>query len=262
VHLARDPHRDESVALKLPRPEVAFSESLRRWFTREGEVAARLDHPDIIPVLEVGAVGPIHYITYPYCSGPTLAAWMGRYPRPMPEDEATRLVSGVARAVGYAHQRGVVHGDLKPGNLLFDHDPDGGRHPLKVTDLGMAFLSDGRAFVNPGRPGVVMGTPAYMSPEQAEGRTDRIGPPSDVYSIGAILYETVTGHPPFPGTTLRAICDRRRVGPFLPLSMWCPGTSQALEDVCRKCLALDPARRFQDGRELAAALGRTAHSFT
>ena len=265
VFLAWDPVLRRQVALKVPQPEAVVTPEARKRFQREAHAAAGLDHPNIVPIYEGGAVDTIAYIAAAYVPGPTLAMWLSRQTRPVPADEAARLVAALARAVEHAHERGVLHRDLKPSNILLqrrgsaagdDHDELGRLADFepRITDFSLAKLADG---LGPDtRSGVPFGSPPYMAPEQAEGKLSKIGPTADVYGLGCILYELLTGAAPFCGETqldsLRQVIGNEPVAPRrrrrdLPV---------ALETVVLKCLEKEPVRRYARARELAEELER------
>jgi hypothetical protein len=250
VFLAFDTRLDRDVALKLPRPDVLTSRELRERFHREARAAAGLNHPNIVPVYEAGESGPTCYIATAYCPGPTLRDWLRDRTEPVPFVEAATLTAALADAAGHAHARGIVHRDLKPANVLLGSEPNG---EPKITDFGLAKLVESQEPVT--RSGVVLGTPSYMAPEQAEG-TKGVGPTTDVYSLGVILYELLTGRPPFVGEsdldTLRQAGSQEPVPPSR-LRLRLP---RDLETVCLKCLEKDPRRRYSTGTELAADLRR------
>jgi WD40 repeat protein len=260
VYLAHDPALGRDVALKVPRPEVAVTPGLAERFRREARAAAALDHPNLVPIHEVGAVGPVAYLVSAYCPGTNLAEWLKRRDEPVPVADAARLVATLARAVGHAHERGVLHRDLKPANVLLTDDP--GPPPAltpRVTDFGLARLldADPEAGAAPGtRTGAVVGTPCYMAPEQAAGRGKEVGPAADLYALGAILYELLAGRPPFRGEsdldTLLLVQAEEPVPPGR-LRQRLP---RDLEAVCLKCLEKEPRRRYASAAALADDLER------
>jgi hypothetical protein len=265
VFLAWDPVLRRQVALKVPQPESVVTPEARKRFQREAHAAAGLDHPNIVPVYEGGAVGTIAYIAAAYIPGPTLAFWLSRQTRPVPVDDAARLVATLARAVEHAHERGVLHRDLKPSNILLqrlgseagDNPEEHGSLPgfdPRITDFSLAKLNDG---LGPDtRSGIPFGTPPYMAPEQAEGKLPRIGPPTDVYGLGCILYELFTGQPPFVGEsqfdTLRQVVADEPLPPRRRRS----NLPADLEAIVLHCLEKDPARRYPSARALAEDLDR------
>ncbi len=269
VYLAYDPRLGRDVALKVPRADALVSQQLRERFFREARAAAALDHPNIVPVYEAGEIGPVCYITYAYCPGRTLAAWLRTRTEPISATEAAALVAKLAEAVSHAHSRGVVHRDLKPANVLLAGPtvregasssalPHGraldGRAldvEPKITDFGLARRTDEAGHTSTGD---VMGTPSYMAPEQAAGRGKEAGPAADVYAAGAILYELLTGRPPFQTPTvletMRLVVEEEPVPPRRHNRV----APRDLETICLKCLQKEPHRRYASAQDLAADL--------
>ncbi|WP_169977440.1 serine/threonine-protein kinase [Tautonia rosea] len=235
------------VALKRIRsgPDADPYELVR--FRAEAEAAACLQHPNIVQIFNVGRVGGQPYIAMEYVSGGTLTDRLAS--GPMRPREAASLIETLALAVDHAHRSGVIHRDIKPGNVLLTED---GRP--KLADFGLAKRLD-----TPGgatRSGALLGTPQYMAPEQAAGRTELVGPPADIYALGAVLFECLTGRPPFiapsPIETLDLV---RTTEPPTPGRLQ-PGIPIDLQTICLKCLEKDPARRYESAVELAADLAR------
>ncbi len=265
VYLARDPVLGRDVALKVPRPETLASPDLRRRFLREAQTVAELSHPNLVPVYDVGELGPACYVASQYCSGPTLAAWMDGQTDPVSVHLAVKQVKTLAETVDYVHRRGILHRDIKPANVLLTPSSKSGESnqpsnpnlfpfELKLTDFGLARLNDSSPRST--RTGTVLGTASYMAPEQAEGRGDRIGPATDIYALGAILYELLTGRPPFAGATdletLRQVTESKLVSPrWLRRDL-----PRDLEAVCLKCLEFEPGHRYQTASSLAEDLRR------
>jgi WD40 repeat protein len=247
VFLAYDPSLGREVALKVPRPEALVSPELRARFRQEARAAAGLDHPNLVPVYEVGEEGPICYIASGYCPGITLSAWLKQRTEPVPYRQAAQVMATLAEAVAHAHERGVVHRDLKPGNVLLQSS---GLIP-KITDFGLAKLAEGNgADVSQTQTGAILGTPSYMAPEQA-GAKKEIGPAADIYALGAILYELLTGRPPFVAdSTLEMLVLVRNQEPLAP-SRLRPKLPRDLETICLKCLQKEPGRRYSSARALA-----------
>jgi eukaryotic-like serine/threonine-protein kinase len=264
VFLAEDSVLGRQVALKVPRPEVLVTPDVRRRFVREAEAASRLDHPHIVPVYEVGEEGPICYIASAYCDGPTLADWLRGQSGTVPFRVASRLVAMLAAGVAHAHERGILHRDLKPGNILLQQ-PDGDRAASarsnrdlglspRICDFGLAKLLD--QVSQETRTGVPIGSPDYMAPEQATGRLREHGPATDIYALGVILYELLTGRPPHRGEsdleTLRLVSD---LDPASPRALR-PSLPRDLETITLKCLEKRPDRRYSDASALVGDLER------
>lgn len=247
VYQARQLALDRLVAVKFIRngPLAGFDELDR--FQREAEAIARLAHPGFVQVHEFGNAAPVLYLVMEYLSGGTLTQRL-RSRRPSIE-ESVRLVRDLARAMQTAHAVGVVHRDLKPGNILFGED---GR--ARICDFGLARLMDSESELTGTE--VVMGTPAYMSPEQASGQSHDVGPTADVWALGVILYECLTGRQPFRGETRNAILDQVRQGEPIPLRAIREEIPAELEMVCLYCLEKDPGRRCATAAELADELDR------
>lgn len=250
VWLAHDLKHDRPVALKVLEPEVAAALGPER-FQREIRLAARLQHPHILSVYDSGAAprrgggGEVLWYTMPYVEGQSLRERLGRAGR-LPAAEAVRIAREVAQALQYAHEHGVVHRDVKPENILLTADGN-----TLVADFGIARPLD----LEPGRgltaTGFVLGTPSYMSPEQATGEAALDGR-SDVYSLGCVLYEMLSGGPPFTGPTMAAVLGKHLTQPPPPLPR-----DAAPEPVARavaRALAKSPAERYPSAAEFAAAL--------
>lgn len=263
VFLAIDETLNRRVALKVPRPECLLSKQMRRRFLREAQAAARLAHPNLLAIYESGEDGPLCYQASAYCTGPTLSAWLRSQTAPVPERLAAAIVAAVADGVAYAHERGVLHRDIKPGNVFLDASPDG-LVPLadepavlcapKLGDFGLARLTDDAHEAT--RSGAVLGTPAYMAPEQARGEHEQIGAATDLYGLGTILFELLTGQPPFRGRNdvdilRQVVCDDAPALRGLRRE-----ASADLEAICAKCLEKQPAQRYRTSAELAADLRR------
>ncbi len=271
VYLAYDPVLCRDVALKIPRADVLVDAECRARFQREARAAAGLDHPNLVPVHEAGELGPVCYIALAYCPGDTLAQWLKQRTTPVACAPAARLVATLAQAIHYAHTRGVLHRDLKPSNVMLSPAlpsalagapqdsgpwvPETGTGFLpRVTDFGLAKLDAGDGSQT--RSGTILGTPAYMPPEQLEGRGRALGPPADVYALGAILFEVLTGRPPFWGETALATLQQVQTAELVSPSQLRPQLPRDLATICLKCLHKEPRRRYQTAEALADDLQR------
>jgi tetratricopeptide (TPR) repeat protein len=265
VYEARHTSLKRLVALKMILSgNFASPEQLDR-FQREAEALARLQHPNIIRIYEVGEVQGSPFFSLEFVEGGSLERHLGGTPQP--PRSAAELVATLARAMHAAHQSGVVHRDLKPANILLGRKVPASRivpgksseatletFEPKISDFGLAKSLDGES--NHTHTGVVLGTPSYMSPEQAEGRVKDVGPAVDVYALAAILYELLTGRPPFKGATFRdtieLVCTREPIAP----SQLQPKVPGDLETVCLKGLRKDARQRYTTAQELADDLQR------
>ncbi len=262
VFLARDPQLNRLVALKVPKPGSLADSAASQRFRREAAAAAVLSHPSIVPVFESGQVGPISYIAFAYCPGQTLAQWFEGQHRHISPRVAAAVIAQLALAVEHAHQRGVVHRDLKPENVLIDGSSPGAsamaiseiHKYLRIADFGLARLHT-TCDQTLTREGMVVGTPAYMSPEQARGDRE-INASADIFALGTILYELLTGDRPFKKqhylATLRAI----ETEPPRPLRAGGRQLPRDLEAICLKCLQKLQQHRYATAFQLAADLQR------
>lgn len=254
VYKARQTSLNRVVALKMILAGQLASEEDVRRFRTEAEAAANLEHPGIVPVYEVGEHNGQHYFSMGYVEGESLADRIAR--GPVEPQTAAELVRRIAAAIGYAHGQGVVHRDLKPANVLLARGPkkQASRIAPKITDFGLAKQTQGDSGLT--GTGQILGTPSYMPPEQAAGDTKAVGPLSDVYSLGAILYCLLTGRPPFQSAnvmdTLMQVLEQDPVPPR-DLNNDVP---RDLETICLKCLEKDPDRRYQTAEEFANDLDR------
>jgi hypothetical protein len=244
VYLADDTQLDRAVALKVPHSFGSGGAEARERFRREGRAAAALDHPNLCRVYDVGEHDGVPYLTMAFIEGQPLATPTGGEPS---MERIATLVRKVALALAYAHANGVVHRDLKPSNILID-----ARGEPVVTDFGLA-RREGSGDIQVTRDGVPLGTPAYMSPEQVTGRASAIGPPTDIFSLGVILYQLLTGQIPFRGGPAEVMVQIAVDHPPPP-SQLRPGIDPRLEVACLKALAKNPANRFASMDEFAAAL--------
>jgi serine/threonine protein kinase len=244
VYLAQDTVLHRTIAVKLPRfaPEDA---EMRLRFLREARAAAVLSHPSICPVYDVGEVGGQPYLTMAYVEGSSLDKQLREH-GPLPPRAAALLVRTVALAMQEAHQQGILHRDLKPNNIQLNT-----RGEPVIMDFGLALRYDAPAHERLTQHGWLVGTPMYMSPEQIKG--EALAPAADVYSLGVVLYELLTGQVPFRGSFGQVLTQVECDSPPIPSAL-CPGLDPALEAICLKALAKDPNERFATMHAFAAAL--------
>jgi serine/threonine protein kinase len=244
VYKARQRRLERLVALKMILSGDHATEAELIRFRTEGEAIARLHHPNIVQIHEVGEHDGLPFFSMEFCAGGSLEKKLAG--TPLPPRDAASLVQTLAGAMQAAHEKSVIHRDLKPANVLLTEDGT-----PKITDFGLAKKLDETGLT---AVGVVMGTPPYMAPEQARGQT--VGPLADVYALGAILYEFLTGRPPFKGpTVLDTILLVLHVEPVSPRQLQ-PQLPRDLETICLKCIQKEPGRRYASARELADDLGR------
>jgi serine/threonine-protein kinase len=281
VYRARQVSLNRAVALKMILAGQFAAPAEVQRFRSEAEAAAGLDHPNIVPIYDVGEHDGRHYFTMKLVDGPSLAALRGAAPPATPAD-AAQLIATVARAVHHAHQHGILHRDLKPANILLGkttegRDPKAESQPKpggpeseppsapasglriadyspQVSDFGLAKRVEGPDGLT--ETGAVVGTPSYMAPEQAAGQGHRVTTAADVWALGAILYELLTGRPPFKGATVAdTLLQVRREEPPPPRALR-PGVPRDLETVCLKCLRKDITERYPSALALAEDLER------
>jgi eukaryotic-like serine/threonine-protein kinase len=229
VYRARDTALGREVALKVLAENLTGDEELRKRFLREARLAARLSHPNVVSVFDVGEEeNGQPFIVMELIEGETLAE-RGR----VSADEARGLALQAARGLTHAHEAGLVHRDVKPANLLLRRDGT-----LKIADFGIARATETTRLT---QVGTVLGTAAYLAPEQALG--EEVGPAADVYSLGAVLYELLTGRPPFEFESLADLAEKQRAMAIAPVRELAPETPRALEDLVMRCLARNPSYR-------------------
>jgi len=277
VFLAYDRTMGRELALKVPHASVLMRDELLMRFHIEARAAGVLDHPNIVQVYDAGSIGPVSYIASAYCPGTSLHDWLAQHSSAVTPREAAQLVMCLARAIQHANERGVFHRDLKPANILLQASGGNGhvgdddsserrvravekalQSPLsrltpRITDFGLAKLTDETlATVS----GSILGTPAYMAPEQASGQSRASTSRVDVYSLGAVLYQLLTGVVPFEGPSPWETL--RRVVHEIPAAIrtLVPGIARDLETICLKCLEKEPQLRYASAAELADDLQR------
>jgi serine/threonine-protein kinase len=245
VYLARDPKHDRQVALKVMRPELSAVLGVDR-FVREIRIAAKLNHPRVLALHDSGEADGFLYFVMPYVEGESLRAKIDRE-KQLSIDEAVTLTRQVASALDYAHQQGVIHRDIKPENILLH------RGEAVVADFGIALAVTAAGGERLTETGLALGTPQYMSPEQAMGDRELDGR-SDIYSLGAVLYEMVTGEPPQGGATVQAVIAKLLIERPTPPRVVRDNVPEAIDRAIMKALAKVPADRFDSALEFAAAL--------
>lgn len=246
VYRAREPHSDRVVALKCVLAYQGDSDQALARFRREAEMAASLDHPNIIPIYRIGETADgFPFFTMKYAAGGSLSQKdrpFSKHPR-----QSVLLMAKVARAVQYAHEQGVLHRDLKPGNILLDTRGE----PL-VSDFGLARCEETSSKLT--RSLASFGTPGYIAPEQADGPAARLTPAADIYSLGAILFELFTGRPPFVGDNAFNVMKQAAEKPAPKLRTLAPHLDRDLETICARCLERDPSVRYRTAGSVAQDL--------
>ncbi|HEY5911396.1 MAG TPA: serine/threonine-protein kinase [Verrucomicrobiae bacterium] len=247
VYKARQLNLDRIVALKLlPFGQFSNEETVQR-FKIEAAAAAGLQHPNIVAIHDVGEEDGQHYFSMDFIEGQTLAEVVRE--KPLPARRAAGYLKTIAEAVHYAHQHGILHRDLKPSNILIDRSDQ-----PRITDFGLAkrLTVDSDMTLT----GQVLGSPNFMAPEQAEGRLHQVGPATEVYSLGALLYHLLTRQPPFQADTLTSLLKQVIETEPVPPRLLNPGVPKDLETICLKCMEKEPARRYQTAKALAEDLDR------
>src|SRR6058998_4287821 len=245
VYRARQKSLNRTVALKVIGLGQWATQAHLKRFRREAEAAANLDHPCIVPIYDVGEREGSCYFSMKFIDGGQLDEVARR--TPISIRNAAELIAKLARTVHYAHEHGILHRDIKPGNILVD--AKGEPH---LTDFGLARLLETKSTVTHTMD--VLGTPSYMAPEQASGRNDQLTSATDVYGLGAVFYQLLTGHPPFAGGTTYETVRLVLEAEPRQLRLWNPKIDRELSTICLKCLEKDPKRRYSSALALAEDL--------
>jgi serine/threonine protein kinase len=249
VYRAFDPLLERHVALKLPRQGVSLSSRARERFLGEARALARLCHPRIVPIYEAGHDGNRHYIAMALIDGHSLAELM--VADQIPIRRGVEIIAELAEALAYAHGLGIIHRDVKPANIRVDH-----QGAVYLMDFGIAYRPDSGEV--PAPAGTILGTPAYLAPEQAKGGQASVLPASDQYSLGAVLYELLCGKPPFFGPPSYVLFHAIHEEPPSPRTID-PKVPRSLAAICQKAMAKQPDRRYASCQALADDLRRWLH---
>ena len=256
VYLARDQNTDRRVAIKIPIGAARTSLRDRSQQLEEARVAAKLNHPNIVKLLEVGEHAGVVYLASEYCDGPTLAEWMDSQQGCVEHRTAALIIQRLAASLQHAHLNGLIHRDVKPANILLDSDQPDDELPFtpKLTDFGLA--KQVNSVGTETAPGIVKGTPRYMAPEQAMNADDQLQPACDIYSLGVILYELLCGEVPIKGST--PVDTLRRLVSEIPqpVQRRCVTISSDLAAITMKCLEKQPEHRYDSAQSLASDLER------
>lgn len=244
VYKAHELSLNRMVALKVLSPRLSEDTDFIKRFHREAQAAAQLNHPSIVQIYSIGQEEDIHYFAMEYVKGRTLAD-ITKEKGTLPPVEATAVTRQVAEALGEAHKAGLVHRDIKPGNIMLD---DTGR--AKVADFGIAYVTEAKTKLT--QSGSIIGTPEYLSPEQCEGKT--VDGRSDIYSLGVTLYEVLTGKPPYEADTAVSMLMKIIKGDFLPIGESNPDVPKPIRDLVEKMMQTDPQNRYANTDELLKAI--------
>ncbi len=244
IFKAYQPSIDRYVAVKILPSQFAADPNFVKRFAHEAKSIAALEHPHILPVHDFGTEGKVNYMVMRYIKGGTLSDLMGK---PMPHKKLVEIVGNIARALDYAHQQGIIHRDIKPSNVLIDEHGE-----ALLTDFGIAKIVEGSGSTQLTAAGSILGTPAYMAPEQA--KSQNIDGRTDIYSLGVVLYELLTGRPPYQAETPFAIVLKHLNDPLPPPRTVDPNIPEALERVVLKAMAKDPDQRFETAGQMEQAL--------
>jgi serine/threonine protein kinase len=245
VYLAFDPKLIRDVAIKVPHRN-ALTPTFRERFLREARATAKIHHPNVCPVHEAGEEGDLPYIVMHFVVGGTLAGLLDKLKEPLAARHALVIARKLALGMAAAHAQGVIHRDLKPQNVLYDR----ANREVLITDFGLARVE---SLYGGSVDGDVMGTPAYMAPEQARGKQEEVGPLSDVYALGVILYRMLTGDVPFRGSMWEVMRDHCETPPQPPSSIR-PALDPRLDAICLKAMAKKPADRYPSAKAFADTL--------
>jgi serine/threonine protein kinase len=248
VYRAYDPRLQRPVALKVLLPHYRRQPDVAERFRREGHNAQQLQHPNIVPVYASDVTSGLPYIAMAYVEGESLEAWLRKHRSPLPLDYAANILVHIASALDYAHGRGVVHRDVKSSNILVNRE-----WQAFLTDFGIAQAAGQSHITRAGEP---VGTPAYMAPEQIKGRS--VDKRADIYALGIVVYEMVTGRPPFQSDTQAAVLYQQVHEPPPPPRQFNPTLSPKVEKVILKALAKKPGKRYKSAGEFARAFWRAA----
>jgi serine/threonine protein kinase len=248
VYLALDTQLQRKVALKIPKVNPREQSRFIERFMREARAAATLTHPNICPVFDVGEFDGVHFITMGYIQGHSLADFVNP-DKPQNERNIATVIRKIALALHEAHANGLVHRDVKPANIMIDHRSE----PI-IMDFGLARHIDDEQDARLTRDGAILGSPAYMSPEQIEAKAESIGPSCDIYALGVILYELITGQLPFQGSVASIIGQILSREPEHPSKVRA-GVSPRMAEIALKAMAKKSDQRFATMKEMAMALG-------